>query len=141
MDKKSGLSNVLYPEFIKSDYIFVYSSLNAELEVMIGKSGYKEEFIRKYRRALKFLEQLKEECFHQSRLFEKLKNSNGLHSIKIKGEKNIRILFVFAKIHKQNYAVLLYAFQEKSNSKNSKEGYKDAVKIASERAHLLTISN
>ena len=53
------------------------------------------EFTRKYFKSLKFLDALKENCFGQRKLFEKLKDSNGLCSIMLQGEKNIRILFAF----------------------------------------------
>jgi len=130
MDKTT---KILYPESFKTQYIRVYYSVNDELRNLIEESGYKNEFTRKYRKSLIFLEDLKENCTKQ-KLFEKLTEAKGLYSIRLSGEKNIRILFTFSKSDSQrSIAVLLYAFQEKDHKNKSKTSYNHAIKIAQER--------
>jgi hypothetical protein len=45
--------------------------------------------------------------------FETLKHTNKLYAIKIKDDKNIRILFSFVEYKGTKYAILLHAFEEK----------------------------
>lgn len=78
-------------------------------------------------------ENLKENCFHQRKLFEKLTECKDLYSIKLFGEKNIRILFTFMDIKNKKYAILLYPFEEKDDKNNSKYGYTKSINIANER--------
>lgn len=129
------VSNILYPEKFQTNFIVVYSSFNDELKILIEESGYKNEFTRKYFKSLKFLDSLRENCFVQGKLFENLKESNGLWSIMLHGEKNIRILFAFISNEYRSFAVLLYAFQEKDKKNNSRTGYDNAKEVASRRLH------
>ena len=95
----------------------VYYKLNDELKDMIERSGYKNQFIVKYRKSLRFLEALKTRCYlGNSDLFEKLLNEDNLYSIRLFGNKNIRILFSFITIEGFNKAILLNAFEEKNKS-------------------------
>lgn len=123
------LSKILYPEDYNIDYIKTYYSLNSEFKQIIEKSGYKKEFTRKYLKSLKFIVNLKRNCIEQSSLFEKLKNVEiDLYSIKLHGNKNIRIIFVFKKIYDKEYVILLNAFQEKE-----KADYSDGILVAYDR--------
>lgn len=133
MIKLDKISNIIYPEIFNSKYIYVYKTLNNELKELIEQSGYKNEFIKKYRRSLKLLESLKDNCtVHKT--FEKLSNVKNIYSIRLKGQKNIRILFTFAQINNRDIVILLYSFQEKDNKKNnSKNSYSYAISIAEER--------
>ncbi len=126
---KEFLCKILYPEDYNIDYIKTYYSLNSELENLIEKSGYKNEFKKKYFKSLKFLVNLKEKCTEQSSLFEKLKNVEcDLYSIKLHGNKNIRILFIFKKVSNIEYVILLNAFQEKEKS-----DYSEGISVAYDR--------
>ncbi len=123
------LSKILYPEDYNIDYIKTYYSLNSEFKQIIEKSGYKTEFTKKYLKSLKFIVNLKRNCIEQSSLFEKLKNVEiDLYSIKLHGNKNIRIIFVFKKIYDKEYVILLNVFQEKDKS-----DYSDGILVAFDR--------
>lgn len=87
------LQNILYPDKYNTPYIYTYKSFNNELEELIGNSGFVKQFKTKYFKSLRFLEDLKKKCIMNSNLFEKLLHADGLYSIILKGEKNIRILF------------------------------------------------
>lgn len=124
------LTGVVYPfkPNYDTNYILSYYRLDHELKKMIDKSGYKSDFTIKYRKSLKFLELLKENCFENSKLFEILKGTNGINSIILFGDKNIRILFIFLNINNINKPILLHAFEEKDPSY-----YNKAISIAKDR--------
>ncbi|NLY71853.1 MAG: hypothetical protein GX076_09290 [Clostridiales bacterium] len=91
--------------------------LNTELMNLIDGSGYKKIFLSKYQKCLRFLEGLKTRChLGNSDLFEKLLNEDNLYSIRLLGDKNIRILFSFFTINGKSKAILLHAFEEKNKS-------------------------
>ncbi len=132
MIKIKKVENILYPEIFQTEYIYAYNKFNKELKEIIEYSGYKKEFIRKYRKCLKFLEALRENCIKQ-KSFEKLSDCENIYSMRLIGEKNIRILFTFIKKGERKFTVLLYAFQEKDDKKNSKYSYNYAIGIAQTR--------
>ncbi|MGV8147071.1 MAG: hypothetical protein ACLKAK_11525 [Alkaliphilus sp.] len=112
--------------------VLVYERFNDELKNIIAKSGNKNDFVRKYRRNLRVLEEYRQNCV-KHKCFEKLKKSNSIFSMRLTGIMNIRILFFFLVIEGQEKMVLLYPFQEKNNKKHSKDSYGDAIPIASRR--------
>lgn len=57
----------------------------------------------------------------QSNLFEQLKESDGLYSMKLKGEKNIRILFDFQIVNGKEAAIIYNCFPEKRTKDYSME--------------------
>lgn len=119
MNEKKVIANIIYPFGSKypTEYIKVYHTLNNELEYIIESSGYKKTFLSKYQKSLRFLEGLKTRCFlGNSDLFEKLLDEDNLYSIKLFGEKNIRILFSFITINGNSKAILLNVFEEKNKS-------------------------
>ncbi len=119
MNERKFIDNIIYPFDLKypTDYIKAYHELNKELEDMIENSGYKKHFLSKYRKSLRFLEGLKTRCcLGNSDLFEKLLEEDNLYSIRLFGEKNIRILFSFISIKGKSKAILLNAFEEKNKS-------------------------
>lgn len=122
------LQKIWYPERYESTYIYTCSGFNEELKDLISKSGYEDEFKHKYHKGLRFLENLKQNCVEQASLFECLKETDGLHSMKLKGRKNIRILFSFEVLEGRKAAVLYYCFEEKKTS-----DYRDAISIAQDR--------
>lgn len=127
------IANIIYPEKFQTEFVFVYHEFEGELKDIIEKSGYKQEFIRKYRISLKMLDNLRLNCiFHKSR-FEKLKNHTDLYSLKLHGNKNIRILFTFLDNGSKTIAVLLYPFQEKDDNNNGITSYNNAIEIAKAR--------
>ncbi|ABR49273.1 hypothetical protein Amet_3134 [Alkaliphilus metalliredigens QYMF] len=130
------ISNIIYPELFKTKYIYVYNTLNEELRELIEESGYKKDFIKKYRRSLRMLEDLRENCT-KHKTFEKLTDAKDIFSMRLIGQKNIRILFTFVQLNNRDIAVLLYAFQEKDNKNNSKTSYNNAIGIVEERISCL----
>jgi len=127
------IANIIYPEFYETQYIFVYYKLNNELKAIIEESGYKNEFVKKYNKSLRFLENLKQNCIHQRKLFEKLTECKDLYSIMLFGKKNIRVLFTFMDVKTQKNTILLYSFEEKDDKNNSNYGYIKAIEIANDR--------
>jgi len=128
------LKNILYPIEYESSYIYAHAELNDELKDLIAKSGYVDRLKKDYLKTLRFLENLKTMCVIMDKnKFEKLKDADGLHSMRLKGEKNIRILFMFTRMDNHDIAILLTCFQEKD-----KDDYKSAIKIAYERKKELT---
>jgi hypothetical protein len=134
--KSNKIMNIIYPELFNSNYIFAYKDFNDELKEIIEKSGYKKEFTRKYRRCLLFLNNLRENCTFQNS-FEKLVECEDLYSMRLVGQKNIRIIFVFMEISDKQYSILLYTFQEKDSKRGSSDSYKTAIKIANRRINEL----
>lgn len=118
MNSIKTVTNIYYPfdSIQKTDYIKVHLNFDDELKQLLERSGYKNDFIKKFRFALKYLEKLKSQCVHNSNLFEKLRNEDGLYSMRLFGQKNIRILFVFLNINGRDKAILLCAFEEKEPS-------------------------
>lgn len=131
------LNNIIYPEKFNSDFIYTYIDFEHELKGMIERSGYKPEFIRKYRSSLLQLDNLKMQCTTLRKSFEKLRNTENLYSMKLHGEKNIRILFTFITCSNKKVAVLLYPFEEKDQKNKSKTSYNNAIQIANERIREL----
>lgn len=120
-DNYEFLQKVLYPEEYSTDYIKTFYNFNFELKQIIEKSGYKKEFTIKYFKSLKFLINLKRNCTELSKLFEKLKNvENDLYCIKLHGNKNIRIIFVFIEMDGREIVLLLNSFEEKDKSDYTK---------------------
>lgn len=119
MNERKVTTNIIYPFGSKypTEYIKVYYTLNNELEDIIENSGYKRAFLSKYQKSLRFLEGLKTKCcIGNSDLFEKLLDEDNLYSIRLFGEKNIRILFSFISINGNGKAILLNVFEEKNKS-------------------------
>ena len=119
MNERKVTTNIIYPFGSKypTEYIKVYYTLNNELEDIIENSGYKRAFLSKYQKSLRFLEGLKTKCcLGNSDLFEKLLDEDNLYSIRLFGEKNIRILFTFITLKGENKVILLNAFEEKNKS-------------------------
>lgn len=131
------LNNIIYPEKFNSDFIYTYIDFEKELKDMIERSGYKPEFIRKYRSSLRQLDNLKIQCTTLRKSFEKLRNAENLYSMKLHGGKNIRILFTFITCSNKIIAVLLYPFEEKDKKNNSKTGYNNAIQVANDRIEKL----
>lgn len=130
VNKKKIIDSIAYPfdSNYPTKYIKVHYKLNTELEDMLEKSGYKKNFLKKYRKSLNFLEGLKTRCVENSNLFERLLEEDNLYSIRLFGQKNIRILFAFMSINENNKAILLSAFEEKDKS-----DYKEAIRVANNR--------
>lgn len=112
---------ILYPEEYPSDYIVTYPLFNNELKELIEKSGYIKIFKVKYYKSLRFLEQLGRNCVMQPNIFEKLVKSDGIYSMILKGEKNIRILFSFEYVKNKEKVVIYNCFQERRTKDYSKE--------------------
>ncbi len=122
------LHKVIYPEEYKTSYVLTYPSLNDELKELIGKTGYVKDFKTKYHKALRFIENLKKTCVMNKKLFEELLDADGLYSMRLIGEVNIRIIFDFVKLEGKEVVVLFSCFQEKRTS-----DYKDGITTAKMR--------
>ncbi len=126
---ENNLLNIIeYPELYNSEYILVYDTFNIELRKLLEKSGNIEDFISKYNKCLRFLENLQRTCVESSNNFEELKNTTGLYSMKIKNKQNIRIIFFFDSIKSKEKVILLNCFMEKS-----KKDYIKNIAIAQSR--------
>lgn len=129
------ISKITYPEFLDSKYIYAYNRLNDELKSLIEHSGFKLQFVRKFNKSLRFLENLRSNCTEHS-LFERL--DKIIFSIMLKGQKNIRILFSFFNKEGQEIVILLNCFQEKEKATSkSKEGYSKNIEVAYKRINKL----
>lgn len=106
------LKKILYPEEYNTNYIFTYPAFNNELKDLIEKSGYVKEFKTKYHKSLRFLEQLKQNCIMQPKLFEHLLDADGIYSIMLKGKKNLRILFDFQEFQGENLQFYTIVFKK-----------------------------
>lgn len=126
------ISNIIYPEKFKTDFIYAYMEYQNELRGIIQQSGRIDEVTRKYRKSLLFLSELKINCFKQRKLFEKLLDYKDLYSIKLHGEINLRIIFTFIRLGNKDMAVLLYPFIEKDS-----KDYENAQVIATERIKII----
>ncbi len=112
----------------EDNYIIAHIQQIKELEKILEKSGYKKEFIKKFRNRLKFLADRKENCYQKSEWFEILKGKSQLSSMKIKRKKNIRILFSFFRDNGKDFVILLVSFEEKR-----KKDYDSQIITATER--------
>jgi hypothetical protein len=126
------ISNIIYPEQFKTNYIFAYVDYQDELKDIIQQSGRVDDITGKYRKSLNFLSSLKTNCFQHRKLFEKLKDCKNIYSIKIHGEINLRVLFTFINYDNKDIAVLLYPFIEKDT-----KDYEEPKIIASKRIEKL----
>lgn len=134
MNDKSiiDLFKILYPEQYESTYVFTYPTFNNELKKLLERSGYLNEFKSKYLKGLRFLENLKKKCILNASLFEELLDSDGIYSMRIKGEKNIRILFGFEEVEGKDIVILYNSFQEKRT-----KDYSENIKLAQSRRYEL----
>jgi len=132
-DKIVELHRIEYPDEYATKYIFTYPTFNDELEELISKSGYVNEFKSKYHISLRFLENLKMNCIMQPKRFEQLLKADGLYSIMLKGRMNIRILFDFQKVGGREVAILYNCFQEKRT-----KDYAAEISLAKERREQLS---
>lgn len=127
-EKIINLHRILYPDEYATKYIFTYPTFNDELKALMEKSGYVDDFKTKYYKSLRFLENLKRNCIHHEKLFELLKNAEGIYSIKLHGKKNIRILFDFHNVDNEEIVILYNCFEERR-----KKDYAAGIEIAQER--------
>ncbi len=124
-----------YPPNILGDNIdSAYPDFEYDLQECLERSGQIEKFRGRLNQRLRWLNEHGTNCVMKRDWFERLKHDkkNMLYSLKIKDDKNIRIIFVFHK-HKP---LFLSAFQEKDNKKG--KSYSDGMSIAHERLKLLS---
>ena len=127
------IKNVVYPAAFNSKTIREHPKYKDNLKDLVEKSGVKNKFWDLYRQRLKFLDEHSELCSLKKDWFEHLKwYEDGLFSMKIKFQKNIRILFAFVEHEGLQFAILLYPFQKKESGK-MKSSYKVAAPIALKR--------
>jgi len=124
---------VLYPEAFRGSFIRTYWDYENDLRNILERSGKKDDFAGKYKMRLKFLDARRENCVQKRDWFEVLKYGNKLYAMKIKDDKNIRILFSFVEYDSIKYAVLLHAFEEKKGKRKSSTSYVTAIRVAQQR--------
>lgn len=117
-----------YPTGRKIGYIYAHTKLTKDLQKILQKSGYENEFGKKFLLRLDFLKAKREKCIIKSEWFECLKGSDGLFSMKIPGAKNIRILFALVKLNEMSKCVLLCGFEERRT-----KDYNNAILSAKKR--------
>ncbi len=128
------LGDILYPEAFKAKYIKTHWDFEDDLQDILERSGQKADFWGKYRQRLQFLDDRQNACILRSDWFEKLKQADGLYSMKFnKSQKNIRILFTFIEYNKLKCALLLYAFEEKDDKNMSRYSYSTRIPMAQKR--------
>jgi hypothetical protein len=126
---------IIYPATFNSNLIREHPSYEDDLKNLIEKSGLKDKFWGQYRERLRFLDEESELCSQRTAWFEQLSYiDDDLWSMKIKLQKNIRILFAFVEHQGIQYAILLSPFQEKERGK-TKDSYKAATSVALKRLH------
>ena len=129
---------IKYPQAFSGKYIRVHWEFENDLKEILEHSGLVKKFRQQYRQRLQHLGDRKEKCIHKNDWFEKLKHENDLYSMKFKGEKNIRIIFAFIAYEDNEYAVLLYPFEEKDRTKGGQHSYGTAIPIAQKRLQEVT---
>jgi hypothetical protein len=128
------LGKILYPEEFKAKYIRTHWDFENDLQNVLERSGFKDDFRGKYKQRLKFLDERQEKCILKNDWFEELKQTNGLYAMKFnKSQKNIRILFTFIKYKGIRYALLLNVFEEKDNKNMSQNSYGKHISLAQKR--------
>lgn len=130
-----SLGEVVYPEKFNSKYIVTHPACESDLKGILEKSGLNARFISIFKNRLRFLEDRKEQCILRDGWFENLKRADEINVIRFDKtiDKNIRILFAFIKCNGAQYAILLYAFEEKGGKPKSKNSYDNAIAIAQKR--------
>lgn len=126
------LDNVCYPVEFQSAYIKEHSKYENDLKNILERTGFVEKFRGLYKQRLKYLDDKHRRCVQKKDWFEVLKHVEGeLYAIKIKAQKNIRILFSFTEYAGTEHAILLYPFEEKERGKRKSKGsYGTAIGIA-----------
>lgn len=127
------INKILYPEEFNSNKIYTHPKFEEELKKVLELSGYKQQFVSLYRQRLKFLHERQKSCILKKDWFEILKNSAGIYSMKLKGQKNIRILFKFTGYKNRDIALLLCTFEEKDSKNKSNTSYNKAIEAANTR--------
>lgn len=125
---KKHLCKIEYPFEFNNNYVLAHFKQMEELKKILENSGYKKEFIIKFRNRLKFLVDRKKWCYQKNDWFEELKGNSQFSSMRVSGNKNIRILFTFCNQGLKEHAVLLVSFEEKRT-----KDYKTHIEIAKDR--------
>ena len=105
-----------------------HDDLFSDINDIIKKSGNTASFLKKLMTNLNLLNEFKDMApLKKSNIFESLKGSSNLYSMRIKMQANIRILYSIDS----NGTILLYGFYERGGKQ--KTNYKNAIPIAQER--------
>jgi hypothetical protein len=126
------LCKVYYPAEFNSERVYRHPKFDEDMKEILEKSGLGKKFAEAFRQKLYFIEK----DMHRSteaKWFEKLKEEDGLYSIKFKGTKNVRIICMFTDSSKRKIVILLCGFEEKNNKNNSKDSYDKGVEKAIKR--------
>ena len=133
MNPRAKVTTITYPQAFNGQYIRVHWEFENDLKDILERSGQQQNFRQKIRQRLRHLDERRRDCVQKTDWFEKLKHEKDLYSMKNKGSENIRILFAFAAYRGNEYAILLYPFEERDNKNRSLWGYDTAKPIAQKR--------
>lgn len=126
------LDNISYPILFHSSKIFIHPDFDEDLRIILGNSGMMGDFADSLERKLHFIEK-DINSGTSPRWLERLKDTDGLYSIKFRMVKNIRVVCMFTDSSKRKIVVLLCGFEEKNKKKGSKDSYNKALQIAKKR--------
>jgi len=126
------LCKVYYPVEFNSDKIYQHPKFEDDIRDILENSGLGKKFVETFRKKLYFIEKDMYKST-EARWFEKLKEEEGLFSIKFNMNKNIRVICMFTDSPKRKIAVLLCGFEEKNNKNKSKDSYDKGIEKAAKR--------
>lgn len=99
-----------------------------EIKSLVVKNGITKQFVKMFAKNIEMIETLGLDVVHTNN-FEKLKDANGLYSMKFKGKNmNLRMLYSYDI---DTNTIMLHLFYEREDSR--KERYEDHIPIALER--------
>lgn len=126
------LCKVYYPARFNSDKIYIHPKFEDDMRELIENSGLLKKFAETFRQKLYFIEKDMHRSM-EAKWFEKLKEEEGLYSIRFKMIKNVRMICMFIDASKRKIAILLCSFEEKNSKKGSKDSYDKGIEKAKKR--------
>lgn len=102
-----------------------------EIINLVVKTGITDQFVKLLAKNIEMIETLGLEVV-QNKNFEKLKDANGLYSMKFKGKNmNLRMLYSYDV---DTNTIMLHLFYERDDSR--RERYEDHIPIALQRMEI-----
>lgn len=126
------LCKVYCPIEFNSNRIYVHPKFEDDMKKILEKSGLKKGFAENLRQKLYFIEK-DMHCSTKTRWLEKLREEEGLYSIKFKMIKNIRIICMFKDASEREIVILLCGFEEKNSKNKSRDSYDKGIEKAIKR--------
>lgn len=108
--------------------VSIHDDVIDEIEELVVKKGITKQFVRMLDKNIKQIEELGTDVTYTNN-FEKLKDANGLYSMKFKGkDMNLRMLFSYNEC---TNTIMLHLFYERDDSR--RERYEKHIPIAIKR--------